>query len=131
MFSDEGNILIKDAIKMPIISGFTISLGNVINEYLKILLTMDSLELLQQVSWQSSFFSLMLYCLSYIWTNVPDSNPVRRAMIGLIMATTGPNRPYVTIILSTPVWGVDSKKEVIAPLPVAMSIALSKGFQMS
>ena len=34
MLSDEGNILIKDAIKMPIINGFTISLGNVINEYL-------------------------------------------------------------------------------------------------
>ena len=37
-------------------------------------------------------------------------------MIGLIIATTGPRRPYVTIILSIPVCGVDNKKDVIDPL---------------
>ena len=37
-------------------------------------------------------------------------------MIGLIIATTGPRRPYVTIILSIPVCGVDNKKDVIEPL---------------
>ena len=28
----------------------------------------------------------------------------------------GPSKPYVTIILSMPVWGVENKKEVTAPL---------------
>lgn len=43
-------------------------------------------------------------------------SPVMRAASGLRIAKTGPSRLRVTKMLSAPVWGVDRRKEMVAPL---------------
>jgi len=55
-------------------------------------------------------------CGSNSWTRPPPIRPVISAAKGLKIAYTGPNKLNVTRILSTPVWGVDSRKEIVAPL---------------
>ena len=49
-------------------------------------------------------------------THKPPTIPVKRAIIGLIIANNGPNMLYVIKILSTPVCGVEIKNERVAPL---------------
>ena len=47
---------------------------------------------------------------------VPPTIPVIRAEITLNKARGNPKKPYVTKIESIPVWGVEVKKEIVAPL---------------
>ena len=50
------------------------------------------------------------------FTSTPPTRPVTNATRGRKMAKTGPRRLYVTRMLSTPVCGVDSRKETVDPL---------------
>ena len=54
--------------------------------------------------------------LSIVFTTIPQNIPETKAATGRNIAKTGPSIPYVRKILSIPVCGVETRKEVVAPL---------------
>lgn len=52
----------------------------------------------------------------YLFIRIPAKSPAKRAEIGRITAKSHPSREYVARMESTPVVGVEIKKEAVAPL---------------
>jgi hypothetical protein len=49
------------------------------------------------------------------FVTTPPTMPMTSAANGLKIAYTGPSMPHVAMMLSMPVWGVEIRKDIVAP----------------
>ena len=118
------NNAIAAATKRPWASGLTISEGKEKKPYFRpsiILLINDS-----SLSIDTEVFDEW-WCSS--WSNwfitIPLNKPDIKAAIGLNKANTGPSIPYVSNKLSTPVCGVETRKETVDPFEAPDSLKVA------
>jgi len=103
----------------PMRRGLPISLGRVMKAYFSTRTILFSLLVLEQQG------SVQVWCcccaeaelsLSNTLTITPPMMPVMKAAMGLKTAKRGPSRLHVTRMLSAPVWGVESRNDIVDAL---------------